>query len=66
MKARADTIEIPTRVLESVDTLDELEDWLMAQNPRLMRELRQARLDDLAGKFKPWTPRHLPCPTGSK
>jgi hypothetical protein len=66
MKAVADTIEIPTKVLESVDTLDELEDWLMAKNPRLMRELRQARQDDLAGKFKAWKPRHLPCPTGSK
>lgn len=66
MKAVADTIQIPTKVLESVDTLDELEDWLMAKNPRLMRELRQARQDDLAGKFKAWKPRHLPCPTGSK
>ena len=66
MKTAADTVEIPTKVLESVDTLDELEDWLMANNPRVMRELRQARQDDLAGKFKPWKPRHLPCPTGSK
>ena len=66
MKAPADTIEIPTKVLESVDTLDELEDWLMAKNPRVMRDLRQARQDDLAGKFKPWKPRHLPCPTGSR
>ena len=66
MKLPADTVEIPTKVLESVDTLDELEDWLMAKNPRLMRELRQARQDDLAGKFKPWKPRHLSCPTGSK
>ena len=66
MKAPADTIEIPTKVLESVDTLDELEDWLMAQNPRLMRELLQARQDDVAGKFKLWKPRRLPCPSGSK
>ena len=60
------TVEIPVTVLESVDTLDELEDWLTAQNPRLMRELRQARRDDVAGKFKPWKPRHLECPTESK
>ena len=59
-------MEIPTKVLASVDTLDELEDWLMANNPRVMRELRQARQDDLAGKFKPWKPRLLACPTGSK
>jgi hypothetical protein len=59
MKAGANVIEIPTSVLDSVDTLDELEDWLMANNPKVMRELRQARQDDLAGKFKTWKPRHL-------
>jgi len=59
MKTNADVVEIPTTVLDSVDTLDELEDWLMANNPHVMRELRQARRDDLAGKFKPWKPRHL-------
>ena len=67
MKATGGTVEIPTEVLASVETLDELEDWLMARNPQLMRELRQARRDDLAGKFKLWKPRHLPCPpTASK
>lgn len=59
MKADADVVEIPTSVLNSVDTLDELEDWLMANNPRVMRALRQARRDDLAGKFKAWKPHHL-------
>jgi hypothetical protein len=59
MKADANVIEIPTSVLDSVDTLDELEDWLMANNRRGMRELRHARQDDLAGKFKAWKPRHL-------
>jgi len=60
MKAQSATVEIPIEVLQSVDTLEELEDWLTANNPRLMRELRQARKDDLGGKFKPWKPRHLP------
>ena len=65
MKAKTATIQIPIEVLESVDTLDELEDWLTARNPRIMRELRQARQDDANGKFKPWKPRHLPCATES-
>ena len=65
MKA-ATTVEIPLEVLASIDTLDELEDWLTAHNPRVMRELKRARKEDLAGRFKPWKPRHLPCPTGSK
>ncbi len=66
MKTGGNTVAIPTTVLESVDTLDELEDWLMANNPRVMRELKKARQDDLAGKFKPWQPRHLACATRSK
>lgn len=60
MKTTEATVEIPLRVWESVDTLDELEDWRTAQNPRVMRELRQARRDDVAGKFKPLKPRFLP------
>jgi hypothetical protein len=59
MKADANVVEIPTSILDSVDTLDELEDWLMSNNRRVMRELRQARQDDLTGKFKAWKPRHL-------
>jgi hypothetical protein len=61
-----DVVEIPLKVLESVDTLDELEDWLMAQNPQIMRELAETRRADLAGEFKPWKPRHLAWPTQSK
>ena len=61
-----DTVEIPVPVLSSVETLDELQDWLTAQNPKVMAELREARKEDKAGKFKGWKPRHLSCPTGSK
>jgi hypothetical protein len=60
------TVEIPIPVLSSVETLDELLDWLTAHNPKIVAELREARADDLAGKFKVWHPRHLPCPTASK
>ena len=63
---KSGTLEIPAAVLASVETLDELQDWLTAQHPDLMAELRQARQEDLAGEFKVWKPRHLPCPTGSK
>jgi len=60
------TVEIPTSVLASVETLDELHDWLTAQHPNLMAELLEAREDDLAGRFKPWQPRHISWPTESK
>jgi len=65
MKA-TDVVEIPVKVLESVDTLDELEDWLMGQNPQIMRDLAEARQADLAGQFKTWKPRHLAWPTESR
>ena len=58
---KSDTVEIPTQVLSSVETLDELQDWLTAQNPQIVAELRAARREDRAGKFKAWKPRHLPC-----
>ena len=51
---KTETVEIPATVLSSVETLDELQDWLTAQNPTLILELREARKQDLAGKFKPW------------
>jgi hypothetical protein len=63
---KTDTVEIPAPVLASVETLDELQDWLTAQNPKVIAELRAARREDRAGKFKPWKPRHLPCPAGLK
>jgi hypothetical protein len=63
---KAATVQIPVSVLESVDTLDELEDWLTAHNPRIMRELRQARQDDLRARFKRWKPRFVKWPTKSK
>jgi len=60
-------VVIPKPVLDSVETLDELQDWLTANNPKIVSELRDARREDLAGEFKPWRPRHLPCPpSGSK
>jgi hypothetical protein len=61
-----DIVEIPLDVLSSVETLDELQDWLTAQNPQLIAELREARGEDLAGEFKAWEPRHVRWPTESK
>lgn len=57
------TLEIPASVLSSVETLDELQDWLTTQHPDIMAELRQARQEDLSGQFTPWTPRHSSWPT---
>jgi hypothetical protein len=61
-----DTVEIPVSVLSSVETLDELQDWLTAQNAQIVAELRETRGEDLAGEFKAWEPRHVQWPTESK
>ena len=42
-----------------VETLDELQDWLTAQSPGIVAELRQAREEDVASRFTTWTPRHV-------
>ena len=60
------TLEIPASILSSVETLDELQDWLTAQHPDIMDDLRRARQEDLSGEFKPWKPRHVAWPTESK
>ena len=37
------------------DLHDALEDYLISQNPRLLRKLRKARREDLAGKTRPFS-----------
>jgi len=59
---KTETVEIPAAVLSSVETLDELQGWLTAQHPGIIAELRAARREHLAGKFKPWKPRHQSFP----
>ncbi len=50
-------VKIPVQVLASIDTMDELEDWLLANDPVMLEELRGARSDDRNGRFKPFKPR---------
>ena len=57
---KAETVEIPSAVLSSAETLDELQDWLAAQHSGVLAELRAARREDVAGKFKPWKPHGFP------
>ena len=58
----ASTIKIPTELFEkfvrmgkALDQFHEaFEDFLIARNPALLRELRQARREHLAGKTRPF------------
>ncbi len=55
------TVEVPREVLrkfarasEAFDELHALEDFLITRSRKLLRELRQARREHLAGKTRPW------------
>jgi hypothetical protein len=48
-----DVLEIPTGVWESADSKEELEDWLLAHNPKAIQKLRQIRdAEDVTGQGK--------------
>lgn len=59
MNSEDAVVEIPVKVLASVETLDELEDWLLARDPALMDELRSAKAEATAGNFKEFRPRYV-------
>ena len=47
------TVEIPQSVLISAQSLDDLEDWLAANKPEFLGEVRRIRNEeDLAGSGK--------------
>ena len=47
------TIEIPQSVLLSAHSLDDVEDWIAANDPEFFREIRRIRNEeDLAGAGK--------------
>lgn len=56
------TLQIPSHLMKRLAEIcvefeelhDELEDFLISHNPQLMRKLRKARREDLAGKTRPY------------
>jgi hypothetical protein len=50
----SDVITFPVSVFETADTKEDLEDWLLSQNPEFLRKMRKARKDDIEGKGKNW------------
>lgn len=61
-KAMSQTLQLPSHLVKRLaevciefgDLHDELEDFLISRNPRLLRKLRKARREDLAGKTRPY------------
>jgi hypothetical protein len=53
-KRKSDVITFPVSVFETADTKEDLEDWLLSQNPEFLKKMRKARKDDIEGKGKDW------------
>ncbi len=53
-KRREARIIFPKSIFETADTKEDLEDWLLTQNPDFIRRMRKARKQDLAGKGENW------------
>jgi hypothetical protein len=53
-KRKKESITFPITVFETADTKEDLEDWLLSQNPQFIRKMRKARQEDLLGKGKSW------------
>jgi len=46
MNKKVETIAIPKTVLNSAETLEDIEDWLISQNPEFIKELRRIRKEE--------------------
>jgi len=53
-KRKKESITFPITVFETADTKEDLEDWLLSQNPQFIKKMRKARQEDLLGKGKSW------------
>ena len=47
-------VTFPLTVFETANTKEDLEDWLLSQNPEFIKRMRKARKDDIEGKGKNW------------
>jgi hypothetical protein len=45
---------IPIEIFETAESKEDLEDWLLTQNPDFIRRMRKARKDDLNSSGKNW------------
>ena len=48
------TVTFPLTVFETASTKEDLEDWLLSQNPEFIKKMRKARKDDLEERGTDW------------
>ncbi len=51
---KSEVITFPISVFETADTKEDLEDWLLSQNPEFLKRMRNAQKNDIKGKGKDW------------
>ncbi len=51
---KSKTVTFPLTILETADTKENLEDWLISQNPDFVKRMRRAKKDDIQNKGKDW------------
>lgn len=47
-------VVFPLDVWEKAEKIEDLEDWLLVNDEKFIKKMRQSRQDDLAGKGQPW------------
>lgn len=47
-------IIIPEEIFETAESKEELEDYLLVQNPDFIKRMKKARREDIEGKGKDW------------
>lgn len=53
-KDKSKIVTFPISVFETADTKEDLEDWLLSQNPEFIKKMRKAKQEDIQGKGKDW------------
>jgi hypothetical protein len=53
-KRKSEVITFPISIFETADTKEDLEDWLLSQNPEFLKRMKKAKKDDIGGKGKDW------------
>ena len=53
-KMKLEEVIFPLSVFETADTKEDLEDWLLSQDPEFIKKMRKARREDILGKGKSW------------
>ncbi len=55
LELQPETLLFPRGVFETAETKEDLEDWLVSQNPAFLKRMRRAKRSDLQGHGKDWS-----------